>query len=237
MPRYAAGPLVLLGDFRLAVGGRRLRRSRHVDGQAADDRHHPGKRGQPGGIIVDSVAPDLQISLLQDLGSEVRAAQNPQHYAVELGAGRPVEALEGDRIAFGDRRKQPGDFHRRRHETRSSSSLAATSRLVRRRRLGEHRWRTAPPANNAFAPTCQRGSAASGTPKGDYGRRSPPPSRMNFPRAARRMLEFRTEPFAWRYFAVDARPEGDYARAPVRIRSMAPGSACAATSSSARSRI
>src|SRR6478736_4623580 len=49
-------------------------------------------------------------------------------------------------------------------------------------------------------------AAAASEPAGrDYGCRSPPPSRMNFPRTGRRMLEFRAESVARTDFVVDAR--------------------------------
>src|SRR5262249_37944969 len=49
---------------------------------------------------------------------------------------------------------------------------------------------TGRPRHNAFAPTPSAVAAANELPKGDYGRRSQPPSRMNFPRGAD-WLEFR----------------------------------------------
>jgi hypothetical protein len=60
--------------------------------------------------------------LLDDIACEVVAAQDPQHDAVELGARRSMEALEGYRVTFGNRREQPRDFDSRRHQKRRSSA-------------------------------------------------------------------------------------------------------------------
>ena len=57
------------------------------------------------GIELAGVAPDLQIGLLHDVGREVMAAQDAQHHAIEVGAGRPVQTLERNRVALGDRRE------------------------------------------------------------------------------------------------------------------------------------
>ena len=51
------------------------------------------------GIELAGVAPDLQIGLLHDVGREVMAAQDAQHHAIEVGAGRPVQTLERNRVA------------------------------------------------------------------------------------------------------------------------------------------
>src|SRR5207245_10820457 len=77
---------------------------------AAGDRYHPGERGRTGWIVVASIAPDLKIGLLDDFAGEVMAAQDQQHDAVEFGARRSVEALEGNHVLFGNRRKQPCDL-------------------------------------------------------------------------------------------------------------------------------
>ena len=126
VPRDGAGSFILFDDVRLALGRGWLRPARHIDRQATSDRHHPGERGRTGWIVVASIAPDLKIGLLDDFAGEVMAAQDPQHDAVEFGARRSVEALEGHRVPFGNRRKQPCDFDGGRHENSPSSWLDLT---------------------------------------------------------------------------------------------------------------
>src|SRR5262245_11754867 len=130
MAGHAAGALVLIDDFRLAVAGSRLRSPRHIDGQAPGDRDHPGERRRLGRIELASVAPDLQIGLLHDVGGEVVAAQNSQHHAIELGAGRPIEPLERNRVILGDGREQPCDFKRRRHDSKNYFLLGSPFKLA-----------------------------------------------------------------------------------------------------------
>src|SRR5262249_57561447 len=98
MPRDGAGAFIPFDDVRLALGRRWLRPARDINGQTAGDRHHPGERGQTGWIVVTSIAPDLQIGLLDDIAGEVMTAQDPQHDAVELGTRRPIEALARHRL-------------------------------------------------------------------------------------------------------------------------------------------
>src|SRR5262245_57893594 len=101
-----------------------------------------------GGIELAGVAPDLQIGLLHNVGGEVVAAQNAQHHAVELGAGRAIEPLERDRVTLGDGREQPCDFNRRRHDGKSYFLLASPFKLA----PAAQPWCIAVPAAAAVEP-------------------------------------------------------------------------------------
>jgi hypothetical protein len=55
-----------------------------------------------GRVEFRRVLPDCQIRVLKHRGSEVVPAQNAQHYAIQLGGGAGIKALEGKAIAFCD---------------------------------------------------------------------------------------------------------------------------------------
>src|SRR5437764_10546317 len=86
VPRDGAGSFVLFDDVRLALGRGWLRPARHIDRQATSDRHHPGERGRTGWIVVASIAPDPKIVLHVHLARHDRAAQDPHHDTVAVGA-------------------------------------------------------------------------------------------------------------------------------------------------------
>src|SRR5439155_26820786 len=71
---------------------------------------HPGDRRAVPGIELTGIVPDLLVSLIHDGDGELVPPHDTQHHAVNLGAGRPVEALEGRPVAARNIREQRRDL-------------------------------------------------------------------------------------------------------------------------------
>src|SRR5262249_8422848 len=232
---HAAGALIFVGDFRLAVARGRLRSPRRVDRQPPGDRDHPGERRRMGRIELAGLAPDLQIGLFHDVGGEVVTPQNTQHHAIELGAGCPIEPLERNRVALGDGREQPCDSTRRGHSVKSYSLLGSPFKLA----PPAQPWciavpRGGPPVENASS---ERAGAKSAVTSQDRskGRLWPPTP----PSVETRRKDQSRGPAAGPESLTSPGRLGlpCHALALLRIMPMASTSVCSSTSSSARSRI